>query len=321
VEAECPTKSKPAARAFLEQAHDYFLAAGTAHLAAAKPVLLYYCFLNLSKALVLTLRQQPNLDAARHGLSEGLHVGSPELVGAYLDAFPSGSAVNMFDEFLKAIRGVGLSAKTTYPVPTLLRQIVTGHRLLPAGECFVALNDVEILDDSTGNNLWVRFSLAAGDLQRLGLSQKAFLERGRLAATWRRVASPTGTKPDLLWFEQVATIRYGSGWLPNAIPKLIDSIRHNIWSSVLSTRPYRTYYCFLPPVAEHPFVLSQLLSGYALSYYFSSITRYRPHHFDRIIEGRYGPFVEAFLHDQPAQMLFLLASKFAKRDVTTAPLV
>jgi len=56
-------------------------------------------------------------------------------------------------------------------------------------------------------------------------------------------------------------------------------------------------------------------------FYLSSITRYRPHQFDRILEQRYGPFIQAFLNDQPQQFLFLMSSLFSKRDVTKAALV
>jgi len=60
---------------------------------------------------------------------------------------------------------------------------------------------------------------------------------------------------------------------------------------------------------------------YAITYYLGSITRYRPHHFDSILEGSFGPLVEAFLNDQPAQFRYLTASKFARREVTRAALV
>jgi hypothetical protein len=45
------------------------------------------------------------------------------------------------------------------------------------------------------------------------------------------------------------------------------------------------------------------------------------HHFDRILGDLYGPFVEAFLNDQPAQFTYLMASEFAEKEVTKAAIV
>jgi hypothetical protein len=325
VEKECRKASKPAALAFLEQAYDYYRSASTANITAAKPVLLYYCFLNLAKVLILTRSLNISLDIAQHGLSERIRPGRDELIGAYIEAYPSEQSINIFDQFLTVIRGSGLSSKLLFDVPVLLRQIVTGHRLFTlanrgSAECFITIHDLQMLDDKS-NQLWLRLGITNGALTRLGVSQSALLNRSRLAADWQRVSPPPGSSPDVLWLEQIATTRYSTGWLPDAIPKLIDTVKHNIWQTVLSAPPYRSYYLYLPHLADHPYILPQLLSAYATLYYFSSITRYRPHHFDKILRGEYGPFVESFLHDQPAQMLFLIASEFAKRDVTKAAIV
>jgi len=84
VEDECPKNSKEAALAFLEQSFDYFKAASVASITAARPLLLYYSFLNLAKVLVLTRNIRTNLDVAKHGLSEKIRAGQKELLGAYL---------------------------------------------------------------------------------------------------------------------------------------------------------------------------------------------------------------------------------------------
>ena len=86
--------------------------------------------------------------------------------------------------------------------------------------------------------------------------------------------------------------------------------------TVATVTPYRRYYVYLAPPAEHPFVLPQLLSIYALVYYFGSITRYRPHQYDAIASGPFGPWVQEFINGQPQQFLYLMASQFAEQDVT-----
>jgi hypothetical protein len=325
VQSECPKLSKPAALAFVEQSHDYYRAAATASVTAARPVLLYYCFLNLVKSLILTRKIQSSLDIAKHGLSEGIMSGKPELIGAYLEAYPSNKSVNVFDCFLATIRGVGLAGKIRYDVPMLLRQIVTGHRLFISAskgckESFLSIRHLHMLHDKKGH-LWLKIGVVNEDLHRLGVNQTTLLKRCRLESGWQYVSGQPDVKDGMICLEQINTIEYSIGWLPNAVPELINSIRPYIWQIVLSSPPYRAYYLYLPPLIEQNYILPQLLSAYAILYYFGSITRYRPHRFDQILNSSYGPYVESFLHDQPSQMLFLMASEFAKREVTKAAIV
>jgi hypothetical protein len=80
-----------------------------AGLFTAKPVLLYYSFLNLVKAFVLTKGQRVEYAAAFHGLKERLQpANGRELFESVLEAIPSGQNVNIFDDFLVSLRGNGL---------------------------------------------------------------------------------------------------------------------------------------------------------------------------------------------------------------------
>jgi len=64
------SNAKSSALSFLEQAQDYFHSADSSSLTAAKPVLVYYSILNLTKALLLKRVIRASLDVARHGLGE-----------------------------------------------------------------------------------------------------------------------------------------------------------------------------------------------------------------------------------------------------------
>lgn len=320
----CKSEARIAATAFLEQAEDFFSASGRADAAAAKPLLLYYSFLNLAKALILVRSQGAVLNKASHGLSEQLPTGGKELADAYLDAYPNNATPQVFDLLLTNVRGTGLYQKLPLKVPLLLRQVVTGHRLLATcdkscGERFVAVNAFELLHDAAGSEMWLRWSLPKSDLTRIGITQTKLIKESQLESLGRAVASPDGTD-DRVWFEH-ASIAYKPTWIADTVPAVLEKVRHQLWQTVLAVPPYRAYYLFCAPLAEHPQVLPQLLSAYALMYYFGSITRYRPHHFDRILAGEFGAFVATFLHEQPKQMLFLFASEFMRRDVAKPALV
>ncbi len=107
-----------------------------------------------------------------------------------------------------------------------------------------------------------------------------------------------------------ATTKYG-----NHLQQLFDILRPVLWATVATVPPYRRHYVYLRPTTEAPYVLPQLLSIYALAYYFGSITRYRPHHYPSITDSAFGPRVQDFITGQPQQFLYLLASEFAKREI------
>jgi hypothetical protein len=105
------------------------------------------------------------------------------------------------------------------------------------------------------------------------------------------------------------------------VPALVESLKNALWTVVGASPPYRRYYVYVAPANEHPTVLPQLLSIYALTYYLGSITRYRPQHFHSILNGPFGSLIEEFLAGQPTQYIYLMASEFVKRDVTQPSIV
>lgn len=327
--SKCSLSSKAEAVACLTQAEQFFKAANDAQLWASKPLLIYYCLMNLAKAFALMKQQRSTFDQAQHGLGEKLRSGKRVVVDAYLEAFKSPNNYgnpNNFDEFLKAISGSGLSsAKKEFDIINLLPQVVAGHRLWCEAsgkrERFIAVEDVKIIDNEADKKLWLQIHIFADDLTRLGITHKTFLEESRLT-NWREVTASTdglsGRK--LLCFEQEDTTSY-TDRPSDKIPKLIDNFRHYLWATVTNVPPYRKYYLYLAPQSEQPQVLPQLLSIYAIFYYLGSITRYRPQQFDSILNARFGEQVQEILTSQPNQFIYLLASEFAQREVTVAALV
>lgn len=322
IEEDCPLSARPEALAYMDQAKDFYRAAENAGTAAAKPLLLYYGLLNLAKAFALAKGTSGCFDKARHGLSDGLRPAGREPTGSFVTAFPTTARdLNFFDEFLKALRGCGLSTVQEFDLPLLMPQIVPGHRLWvdAAGqeERFLRVSVLDLMHSVTHNEIWMLLSVAVRDLARLGVTHQDLLVRSQLGGHWHEVRE---TSPDLLCFEQNTPIKYTSR-AADEVAALVDTIKPCLWQTVIPVPPYRNYYLYLAPPAECGYVLPQMASIFTLMFYLGSITRYRPHHFDTILAGEYGPFIEGFLNDQPMQFLFLMASEFAKRDVTKAALI
>lgn len=57
---------------------------------------------------------------------------------------------------------------------------------------------------------------------------------------------------------------------------------------------------------------------YLSTFYFGSITRYKPEQFDYILKSPIGPFVFEFFSNQPTQFLYLMASEFMQQEVAKA---
>ena len=279
----------------------------------------------MAKAFALTRQIRTTFDRAQHGLSEQLLPGGTEVVDAYLNAFASPSprgVPNLFADLLAALGGGSVAAR--YDVANLLPQIVAGHRLwcdaTAKRERFIAIERIDIMEQESLNRLWIRLNIFADDLSRLGVTHKQLLSESMIGSRWREVDSGTLGGRKLLRFEQTRTTSY-THRPSDEIPRLVAGFRTHLWATVNTSPPYRRHYLYLAPAAEQGQVLAQLPSIYATMYYLSSVARYRPGQFNRILEGAYGEQIQEILVSQPNQFLYLLASEFVQRDVTRAAII
>ena len=327
IESEFPAGLRGTGTALIEQAEDYFTASESG-VKAAKPLLLYYCFMNFGKAFALHRKVTNSVDNAQHGL--GAKVRSPrtgnEVIDAYLNAFRSPSRrgqLQNFDLMLEALTGGKIPVRgRSYDLSKLISQVVPGHRLwVPAErktERFISLDDIQFFVNRDTKQIWLRLFVFADHLKRVKLTHKVFLDSTRLKNKFQNVkCSSKKNDRRLLCFEQIAPHSY-TGRPSDEIPALIETVKELLWQTILASRPYRKYYVYAAPSNEHLQVLPQIMSIYAITYYLGSIVRYRPQDFDHMLEGKFGPFVEAFLNDQPNQFLYLMTSEFVNKEVARA---
>jgi YaaC-like Protein len=323
VKMKCPASARPAALSFLAQAEHYFRTAESASLVAGKPVVLYYAFLNLVKAYILTVGQQAELDNAMHGLKEDkLPFGSREFIDATLTAIPTtGNNLNIFDEFYKAVTARSLAGRSTYNVSHLVAQIVPGHRLWCTAarqrERFIAAEVIEVVQTPSADSVWLRIHVGAEDVAATGLSTPDFLKSTRLDGKWLEVL-PDPKRSRSISFEHSAPVSVVTD-LATTLVDVVANVRNDLWSTVILPWPYRRYYLYSLDSTED--VLPDLLSLYAVIFYLGSVTRYRPHHFASILESDFGAQVQEVISTVPAQFLYLMASRFAGRDVTRPAII
>lgn len=314
--------AKRQAMAFCEQAHDYFTAATTAGIVAAKPVLLYYSFLNLAKAYVLVRGHYAELDnRVKHGLTEGSKPPRrKELAGSELTAIPSCSKnINMFHEFLNALTDKGVPpGGSHYRVTDLLPQILQGHQLWCAAkserERFIRIARVDVIDDGAAQ-LWLNICVYEDILTRIGVTRGQLLDETGLKSEYEDVQSDevlAGHR--LLKFQQKEPIGYEHR-PSDYISQLVQKIKPFLWVNVLDVPPYKDYCLYRVPSTNRECVLPQLASVYALFYYLGSVTRYRPHKFDNVISGSFGAQLQEIIAVAPGQFIYLMASEFAQQEI------
>lgn len=202
--------SRDQAVAFLAQAEDFFRSAAASTLVTAKPILIYYCFLNLAKAVVLQKKLRIEYIRAQHGLQEGIHPGGHEFTDSFLKAYRSDpSEANVFDDLQEALFGKKFpSAGKVFDLKRLLPQLVQGHRVwceaAKADERFVEITRIDYLHHEPTKKIWLVINIFADDLTRFGITRKRLLQESGLSATFRQVSSSesiSGRK--LLKFEQL----------------------------------------------------------------------------------------------------------------------
>ena len=318
--------AKSQATAFMNQAKDFFDAAVNSDINAAKPLLLYYSFLNLGKCFVVYSNNTP-LDRVVHGISEQLPTTPGAVHGSVNISLTrlTESAFALLARSLGQTLPLPIAPKTTVTVRSqdFLSQVLIGHRVFGLAENlierFVSLESISYMHDASNNMLWMRARLFHDDLSRLDYSQTKVVSSLARSGTWRSVhCDETRGGRRLIELEQTLTIPYGqrpSEMLGDVSRRFGDAI----WRSVSTLPPFRKYYIFVPSASQ--FIVHQLLGIYVSTFYFGSITRYKPESFAAILDSSLGPFVNEFFANQPTQFLYLMTSEFAKQEVTRAAII
>lgn len=322
VNERCQQAVRSLALAYLEQARDFFAASQFGAVRAARPLLLYYAFMNLVKTFALTKGLVATFGDSHHGLTTVFPVTGSGPSGATLRAFrATPQKANLFDLLLRGLTGSGLPATTDYNLEQVLPQILLGHRLWcdAAGrkERFVEVEDIQFRDDRVTKECWVRFDLARSEYTRLNYTQDQIANNARLTPLWHIVA-PSGDAQQTLRFEMLQPTRYNDR-PSDVVNSLVEQIRHELWRSVTIVKPFRKYYIYVADPQDR--VVPQLCAIYMVMFYLGSITRYRPDQFDGLVAGPYGAFIQEFIENQPNQWLYLLASEFAEQEIARAAVV
>lgn len=317
-------QARAQALAFWAQGKDFYSAAQNSNVNAAKPLLLYYSFLNLVKCFVVA-KKGTALSIVKHGLSEQLPTTSGAIHGQVsidITGNPNASAFVMFAHALGASLPVPVPPKTSVVIRSqdFLAQALISHRVFCQAESlkerFVSLERIEFMHNTTNKEVWLRARAFADDFTRLGHPLTGLSKNLSHTLVWRNVNCEE--KIDgrrLIEAETTTTIQY-SQRPSQVISDFSRKMSSRLWRSVTAYPPYRKYYIYAPTSSQ--IIFHQLLSLYIATFYFGSITRYKPEQFDSILKSPIGPFVFEFFSNQPSQFVYLLASELVEQEVARA---
>lgn len=309
------------ALSFVRQSGEYFRAAERAGAFEVRPLLYYYSFLNLGKAISIA-RGRPNLvGKVIHG------VGPVDAMGHTPNAaqlrFRRSTAGNpsALDELHWALENHPLTAGTVN-VADLLAQSVVGHRMWVAGtgkkERFFAIEDIGWRHDDASHEIWLEVWMKKSSLKNRGRGVTETLKQSGLDPDFRTISHADASTHLLHVFEQSARTGYTSR-PSDVVMDSVRGVRDEMWQTVTASPPYRKFYLYLSEPPERR--LPQWMSVYSILFWLGSLTRYQPVELLDALRGPLGPFFHEFIETQPSQLLYLLTSELGRQDVSKPGIV
>lgn len=313
-----------AARSFTRQAREYFHAAAASSSLETQPLLYYYSFLNLGKAISISRGRSNLVGKVRHGVADVGGLGHTPQTAA-LEIQQSLKHKSAIDELHWALEGTAVPAGQ-YPVKDVIAQSVIAHRLWRESsaqtrkERFFAIDQIQFVQGApAAKNLWARLLLRRDTLHAKGRGITETVRESGLSAHFRPVLQPDPNINALYHtVEQKLPVPY-TGRPSDVVMDVIKVLRPNLWETITSQPPYRRYYLYLSPKGEKR--LPQWTSVYSTIFWLGSLTRYQPVELQNLLDGVYGAFFREFLETQPNQLLYIFASEMKRQDVTRPAVV
>ncbi len=317
---------KSAAASFVRQAREYFEAAERASSIETRPLLYYYSFLNLAKAIAMGRGRSDLVGKVRHGVSPVGGTGhSPVTTKLNIDASAAVTGPkSAIDELHWALEGTAV-ATGHYEVGGIIAQSVIAHRMWCASfgqqraERFVPIDRIEFIHDEAANTVWLRVLVRRAVAASRGWGLTKILTESGLDSDFRGVKHPDPTvESEFHVLEQCVPVRY-TGRAADVVVDVVDVVRPFLWQTITASAPFRRFYLYLSPPTERR--MPQWLSVYSTLFWLGSLTRYQPVELFEVLDGKFGPFFREFLETQPRQLLYILASDAKRQNVTRGVIV
>jgi hypothetical protein len=298
---------------YLQQAAEFY---GVAHTARANtaPLIYYYSFLNLAKALCELkhprLHRQP--ESYRHGVS--WRASPRSLVNPERERITV-TARGVWHLLWEVIMGRRCPAAN--PASVRIRDLFSYcpevssefGRTYRGPRRLIELNEPDILYDNDLDEAWIRFSLDRSDLRLHRLSIPKLLPLIRFhGGGYREVRSQ---KKEFRTFQSKTPVKVGPG------RTALEAIYPHVQPFNLFTHLDRGELKFSIPVQGRlPIQMPQIIILYSILFWLGSLVRYDPHSVNDLMDSPYWIIIDGFMSQSRVWLLELMEWTFYQTETT-----
>jgi len=299
---------------YVQQAHEFYNAAQNAKPNTA-PLIYYYSFLNLAKALCeLNHPRFHRLpECYRHGISWKPHRNRLVDVPRETISISGRGVWHVLWESL-------MHAPCTVPNPTRLSiKILFSYcpeisveilRSLNARLKLIEIVAPDMLYDGKTSEVWLRLSFFRENLKRLRMSVPAL--RSQIETARSSYTEVKSTERDLRTLQSTTARKLGRAEGPWRGLQT-DILRLNLFAH-LGRESKLGYY--IPVQAGLPLRMPQLMVSYTILFWLGSLVRYDPHSVDALKDSEYWTLIDGFMSQSRLWLLELFEWAFYQAETT-----
>jgi hypothetical protein len=301
-------------RLYVEQAFQFYEAAkGTKPTTA--PLIYYYSFLNLAKALCELRHPQfhERMECYGHGLS--WRPNPRRIVN------PATEKVSIVK---RGVWHVLWESVTRAPFPVAgparlaIKDLfsycpeigVESNRSLGISTKLVDLEKADVFFDKKTLETWLRFSVPRWDLNNLKLSAPGLL--AQIGTTRSGYIEVKSNSPELRTFQSATPMRLKSN----------ENAREGLQGDILGLNVFThlgrggNLRYFLPVQKRLPFRMPQIIVSYTILFWLGSLVRYDPHSVSALMDSPYWMLVDGFMSQSRVWLLELFEWAFYQAETT-----
>ena len=292
-------------KVYIQQAWEFYAAAKTAK-ANTGPLIYYYSFLNIAKALCEL--KNPGFhnypECYRHGITwRQNRKYTIDLNREEVSLTSQRGVWNVLWESLTGVpinpgKNINLSIKELFrfcpEISVEVERTLTGNN-----ERFVDIKSAYGVYDHTKKEAWLRFAIPRSDLRFFRMPLRILLDQ--ISTPRSGYLEVRSDSPELRVFESSMPMKIRN----------IDQVRSSLQKDVIGLNAFthighdgKIAYCF-PVQSRIPFRMPQLMVLYTILFWLGSLVRYDPHSVDRLFESGYWVLVDGYVSQSRLWLLEL----------------
>lgn len=299
-------------QAYITQSSDFYEASRNASV-DTKPLMLYYCYLNLVKAFLLFRQKRIPTHPDGHGISASKPAQRyHNLKSIKFRIWGSKDNRRMRHIFNSLVKECGFPtlAGKTFSLADMMHQVCGLHDAFNAmtrEKKVIFPVSLKFVKDATKKTVWIKGVM---DTSSFTDTQKYDIKRYLRNSEFTIVSTAEDRSAELT-FETSEKIAYGKSPITILKRKLVNPIRHRLWSEQ-TCQGYKYYI-----LCANKGFTAQVASNFSIMFALGSIVRYRPELFNKINREW---IIHEYLNTQPLQFAYLLGSGMVSNEIIPSAL-